>query len=229
MFSKELNFKLGEILVEKGVIAREQLEKALKEQKTRNIDQKKIGGYLVDLGFASEDDITQALGIQFNLPVMKLEGIKIKPEILDLIPETMAKKFSIIPLFRIEHELTCAVSDPTEIHILDLIRSETGYKVMPVIAPYGDIARAIDKYYLKKIEASITEAAKDSEQMGISRVEIEELKRAGVDLPTVKIVDRFLIEAVEDGASDIHVEPREHALFVRFRVAWVLSEFSTYP
>jgi type IV pilus assembly protein PilB len=229
MFSKELNFKLGEILVEKGVIAREQLEKALREQKTRNIDQKKIGGYLVDLGFASEDDITQALGIQFNLPVMKLEGIKIKPEILDLIPETMAKKFSIIPLFRIEHELTCAISDPTEIHILDLIRSETGYKVMPVIATYGDIARAIDKYYLKKIEASITEAAKDSEQMGISRVEIEELKRAGVDLPTVKIVDRFLIEAVEDGASDIHVEPREHALFVRFRVDGILSEFSTYP
>jgi type IV pilus assembly protein PilB len=229
MFSKELNFKLGEILVKKGVISREQLEKALRDQKTRNVDQRKIGGYLVDLGFATEDDITQALGTQFNLPVMKLEGIKIKPEVLDLVPDTMAKKFSIIPLFRIEHELTLAIADPTDIHILDIVRSETGYKVVPVIAPYSDISKAIDKYYLKKIESSVSETANESEQTEISRVEIEELKRAGIDLPIVKIVDRILIEAVEDGVSDIHIEPREQALSVRFRIDGILSEFSAYP
>ncbi len=229
MITKELNFKLGEILVERGAITREQLDYALKEQKNRAVDQKRIGSYLIDLGFVAEDEITQALGLQFNLPVMKLEGVKIKPDVLDLVSDVMAKKFSIIPLFKVGHELTLAVSDPTDIHILDIVRSETGYKVVPVIAPYSDISKAIEKYYLRKIEANVSESGKEIEQTEISRVEIEELKRAGVNLPIVKIVDRILIDAVEDSASDIHLEPREKVFSVRFRIDGIMHEVSSYP
>lgn len=229
MFSRELNAKLGEILVEKGIISREQLSEALREQKNRGADQKKIGGYLVDLGFATEDDITQALAVQFNMPILRLEGVKIKPEVLDLVSDSIAKKFMIMPVFRIDEELTLAISDPTDINILDIIRSESGCKVIPVIAPYSDIAKSIDKYYLKKVESPGMDIVKESEQTEISRVEIEELKRAGVDLPIVKTVDRLLIEAVEDGVSDIHIEPREKELGVRFRIDGIMHEFSTHP
>ncbi|MBI5632020.1 MAG: Flp pilus assembly complex ATPase component TadA [Nitrospirae bacterium] len=229
MFSRELNAKLGEILVEKGIISREQLNMALKEQKYRGIDQKKIGAYLVDLGFATEDDVTQALAVQFNMPILRLEGVKIKPEVLDLVSDIMAKKFMIMPVFRIDQELTLAISDPTDIHILDIISSESGCRVIPVIAPYSDISKSIDKYYLKKIESPGMDVVRETEQTEISRAEIEELKRAGVDLPIVKTVDRLLIEAVEDGVSDIHIEPREKELVVRFRSDGIMHEFSTYP
>lgn len=229
MITRELNLKIGEILINRGLISKEQLENALKEQKTRGIDQKRIGSCLIDLGYVSEEDITEALGLQFNLPVMHLEGFRIKPEVFDLIPEIMAKRFNIIPLFKIEKELTLAISDPTDIQILDIVSSQTMCKVAPVIATYTEISKAIDKHFSKKIETKLDETKKESEFTEISKLEIEELKKAGVDLPIVKIVDRILIEAVEDGVSDIHIEPRENNLTIRFRIDGILQEYTTYP
>lgn len=221
---KEFNLKLGEILLEKGKITREQIDKALEEQKKKGIVQKRIGSYLVDLGFVTEEDITEALGMQFNLPVMRLDGLRIKQEVIDLVPETIAKRFNIIPIFNIHDELTLAVSDPTDINLLDIVSSETKCKVTPVIAPYSEISRSIAKHYTKKV----VEASADSSTAKISREEIDELKKAGVDLPIVKIVDRILIEAVEDRASDIHIEPRENGLTVRFRIDGILREYASY-
>lgn len=229
MFSRELNLKLGEILLEKGKITKEQLEHALKEQKNRRGDQKRIGSYLIELGYVTEDDISNALALQFNMPVMQLEGLRIKPEVIDVIPEIMAKRFNIIPLFKVEKELTLAISDPTDIHLLDIVSSETCCKVIPVISPYSEISKAIDKYYSKIIESNVNKKIKESESTDISRAEIEELKKLGVELPIVKIVDRILIQAVEENASDIHIEPRETHLTVRFRVDGILHESMTYP
>jgi type IV pilus assembly protein PilB len=228
MALRELNLKLGEILIEQGLISREQLENALKEQKAHAGDQKRVGSYLIDLGYVTEKEIAQALGLQFNLPVMSLDGIRIKPDILDLVPELMTKKFNIIPLFKIANELTLAISDPTDIHILDIISSASKCKVVPVMAPYSEISKTIDKYYIRKIETAVLESGKEAELPEISRAELDELKKAGVELPIVKIVDRILLEAVEDGASDIHIEPREQALFIRFRIDGILHEFTTY-
>lgn len=229
MITRELNMKLGDILIAQGLIGRGQLENALKEQETHGIDQKRIGSYLIDLGYVTEKEVAQALGKQFNLPVMNLDGIRIKSEILDLIPESMTKKFNIIPLFKIANELTLAISDPTDINILDVVSSETGCKVVPVMAPYSEIAKTIEKYYIRKIETAVLDSGREAELPGISRAELDELKKAGVEMPTVKIVDRILLEAVEDGASDIHIEPREKGLFVRFRVDGILHEFAKYP
>ncbi|MEW6107578.1 MAG: GspE/PulE family protein [Nitrospirota bacterium] len=183
----------------------------------------------MELGYVSEEDITNALGIQFNLPVMHIEDLRIKPEVIDFVPEVIAKRFNIIPLFKISNELTLAVSDPTDINLLDIVSAETKCKVIPVIAPYSEISRAIERHYSRKIETQLFEKSKESEHTEISRSEIEELKRAGVDLPIVKIVDRILIEAVEEGVSDIHIEPREDALTVRFRVDGILHEYLSYP
>lgn len=229
MFIREVNKKLGEILIEQGKISREQLEKALKEQTNSKLDQKKIGNCLIDLGYITEEDAVKALGLQFNLPVMHIKGLRIKPGVLDLIPENLAKKFNIIPLFKIEKELTLALSDPTDLHLLDIVSSETRCTVIPVLAPYSEISKTIEKHYSQKIETQISVSKEESETAGISRSEIEQLRKAGGELPIVKTVDRILVEAVENSVSDIHIEPRGEKLNIRFRIDGILQEFTTYP
>jgi type IV pilus assembly protein PilB len=145
------------------------------------------------------------------------------------VPETTAKKFNIVPLFEVNKELTIAISNPTDVQIFDIIGSETGCRIIPVIAPFSEITKTIEKYYLRKVESFIDKKASDTGLAEIKSLEIHELQKAGVELPIIKIVDRILMEAVEDGASDIHVEPREDALYIRFRIDGILQEFAKYP
>jgi type IV pilus assembly protein PilB len=231
MVTRELDLKIGDILVEKAVITREQLESALKEQQQKKgAVSKKIGSYLIELGHVTEADIATALGIQFNLPVMRLEGLKIKPEVIDLVPEKVVKKFNIIPLFKVGDELTVAISDPTDISLLDAVGAQVKSKIIPVIAPYLDISKAILRHYSTLVEAEPSELSRQLEAApGINRMEVDELRKAGVDLPVVKVVDRMLIDAVEERASDIHIEPREDKLVIRCRIDGILREVSTYP
>ncbi len=229
MVTRAFNLKIGDILVEKAVITREQLENALKEQQKKGGDSKKIGSYLIDLGYVTEADIATALGIQFNLPVMRLEGMKIKPEVIDLVPEKIVRKFNIIPLFKIGDELTIAISDPTDISLLDAVGAQSKSKIIPVIAPYLEITKAIIRNYSTQVETEQSELSRQMESPGISRVEVDELRKAGADLPVVKVVDRMLIDAVLEKASDIHVEPREDKLVIRCRIDGILSEVATYP
>ncbi len=228
MASRDINIKIGEILLHKGIISREQLDKGLNSKSSRLMTQEKIGNFLLELGYVTEDHIADALGSQFNLPVMHLDDLRVKPEILDLIPENMARKFGILPLFEIEGELTVAVSDPTDIHLLDIVRSQTGFRVIPVITPVAEITDAIDKCYSQKIEHQIDGVIQDAEASDITRSEIEELKKAGVELPIVKIVDRTLMQAIEDNVSDIHIEPRETGSVTRFRIDGILQEYQSY-
>lgn len=229
MFQEETTIKLGEILIEKGIISKSQLESALKEQKKHSSDNKKIGDYLISLGHATEADVANALGIQFNLPVMRLEGLRVKPEVIDMVSENIAKRFNTMPIFKVGDELTLAVSDPTDILLIDMITTETRCKVIPVIATYSDISKAIYRHYSMKVETDGLEKSVQLTPTSISRADIEEIKMAGTDLPIIKVVDRILIEAVEDNASDIHVEPRETDLTVRFRIDGILHDSGTYP
>lgn len=229
MATRELNLKIGDILVEKAIITKEQLDSALKEQQKKGVASKKLGSYLAELGHVTEADIAMALGIQFNLPVMRLDGMKIKPEVIDLVPEKVVRKFNIIPIFKIGDELTVAISDPTDISLLDSIGAQTKSKIIPVIAPYLEISKAIVRHYSTLVETKASELSLQMEAPGISRVEVDELRKAGADLPVVKVVDRMLIDAVEARASDIHIEPREDKLVIRCRIDGILREVATYP
>jgi len=229
MFSREDNLKIGEILVKKGIISQSQLDTALKEQKKHIADNQKLGSYLVSLGYATEVDIANVLGAQYNLPVMRIEGLRIKPEVTAVISETLAKKYNIMPLFKVGNELTLAVSDPTDILVIDLVAAEARCRVIPVISPPSDIAKAINRHYFMKVDTESSEQALKLSPTSISKAEIEEIKMSGADLPIVKIVDRMIIEAVEDNASDIHIEPHEASLSVRIRVDGILRDTGTYP
>jgi len=230
MFAREDDIKIGEILVERGIISKNQLDTALKEQKKHYADNQKLGTYLIGLGYVTETDIANALGAQYNLPVMRIEGLRIKPEVIAMISETLAKKYSIMPLFKVGNELTLAVSDPTDILIIDLVAAETHCRIIPVISPPSDITKAINRHYIMKVEAvEAAEKPTASAPASISKAEIEEIKMSGADIPIVRIVDRMIVEAVEDNASDIHVEPHEENLAVRYRVDGILRDSGTYP
>ena len=230
MGDEKLNLRLGELLIEQGIINPDQLEKALAEQNKHGLDQKRIGRYLIEFGYVNEEDITKALGIQFDLPVMRLDGLRIKPEVLGLLPESMARRFNIVPLFKIGEELTIAIADPTNFSLLDMdvVSLETGCKLVSVIAANSEISKAIERYYSKKMAPDITEQLDKAGFASISRSEIDELKMAGTELSTIKTVDNVLLEAVEDGASDIHIEPGAVNLTVRFRIDGILQEHANF-
>lgn len=225
-----LRLRLGEILIEQGIINPAQLEKALTEQNKHGLDPKRIGRYLIELGYVNEEDVTKALGIQFDLPVMRLEGLRIKPEVLNLLPESMARRFNIIPLFKVAEELTIAIADPTNFSLLDMdvVSSETGCKIVSVIAANSEISKAIERYYSKKMAPDISEQLDKAGFASISRSELDELNIAGAELSTIKTVDNVLLQAVEDGASDIHIEPGPVNLSVRFRIDGILQEHTTF-
>lgn len=230
MGAEKLNLRLGELLIEQGIINPDQLKKALAEQNKHGLDHKRIGHYLIELGYVNEEDITKALGIQFDLPVMRLEGLHIKPEVLNLLPESMARRFYIVPLFKIGEELTIAIADPTNFSLLDMdvVSSETGCKIVSVIATSSEISKAIERYYSKKTAPDISEQLDKAGFASISRSEFDELNIAGAELSTIKTVDNVLLQAVEDGASDIHIEPGPVNLSVRFRIDGILQEYTTF-
>ena len=228
--SRAVQEKLGHILVNEGAITEEELKVALLEQEKRGWGQKPLGGFLVELGYVSEREILRVLGIQFNLPVMELKGIAVEKNVRQLIPEAIARRFKVLPLFLLEKELTVAISDPTRFEVMDALANETKCKILPVLALESEIEEALDLNYTenleRKIDHTINLQSYDVGQEGPS--EIERLKRAGKEVPIVKIVDKILVHAVEEEASDIHVEPGPEKLTVRLRVDGILSEAFTF-
>jgi type IV pilus assembly protein PilB len=216
---KVINEKIGNILIAQGLLTETDLVKALEEQKKKGFKQKLIGHFLSELGYVSEQDVLKALGIQFNLPVMELKEMVVEPAVLELVPEAMARRFKILPLYRVEKELTVALSDPTEMSIMDVLAHHTRMKVQPVLAIEREILSALESNYRVRTQPAAAEEAI------LNPVEIARLEQAGKEIPIIRLVDEILLRAVQEGASDIHIEPRERDLSVRFRVDGILKEY----
>ncbi|MCX7829473.1 MAG: type II secretion system protein GspE, partial [Acidobacteria bacterium] len=159
--------KIGELLLKSGLITEQQLQEALKLQKTNG---GKLGFNLVKLGFVKEEDITSLLSEQYGVPAIHLEHFDIEEEILKLIPPDIAQKFLLIPIERTGATLTVAMADPSNIFALDQIRFLTSYTVEPVVASEASIRSAIDRYYggskdmqLKDVMQEIEKVDSDAE------------------------------------------------------------------
>lgn len=226
--------KLGELLLRNKLITKEQLDKALESQKTGS---SKLGYNLVKLGFVSDEEIATCLSKQFGISAINLSHFEIDQTILDLVPVEVARKYDLIPVNRTGAVLTVAMADPTNIRAMDEINFICGYQVEPVVASEYAIKEAIDKYYgsthaleLKQaMQAAIAE--KQSEMNGMEDMEVLEdsdemdladLERQTEDAPVVKLVNKILYDALNEGASDIHVEPYEKEFRVRYRIDGVL-------
>lgn len=222
---KVVHEKLGKILVAQGLITEENLAKALEEQEKRGFKQKQIGSFLTEMGYVSEEDVLKAVGIQFNLPVMELKEIAVDSAVLELIPVAMARRLKAIPLYLVEKELTIAISNPTQIEIIDTLANQTRCKIVPTLALEREILAAIESNYSAVFDPP---ARREPEEAPMTPAELRRLEEAGKEVPIIRIVDDLLLQAVREGASDIHIEPREGKLSVRMRVDGILKEYHSF-
>ena len=214
---KRKSKQLGQILIELGMITPEQLEHALEEHRRTP---KSIGRVLIDMGMIKEGDLVRALAEQVGLEFVDLAEHPIDPTATTLLPEALARRYRAIPIGERDGKLLVAMSDPANVYALDDIRTITNRDVQPLVATAGDVERAIQKFAGMdgQVEALANVAADAIEG------EEEQMEAALEDAPIVKLVNAIMTQAVGDRASDVHIEPAERNVRIRFRVDGVLHE-----
>jgi type IV pilus assembly protein PilB len=225
--------RLGQLLVDEGLIGAEELQKALEEQLHSGA---RLGFCLVSLGLLAEQDLTQALSSQFGVPAVDISAIQLDPKVLMLIPADFANKHLVLPLKRTGRTLTVAMADPTNLTVIDDLKFITRFDVDPVLAGEYSLRGAIERYY-ELATAKLGELLEELEEQEIQVVqesEDDEMSAAALramveDEPVVRLINGLLTEAVRRGASDIHVEPYEKELRVRYRLDGALQEIMQPP
>jgi len=214
---KRKSKQLGQILIELSMITPEQLETALEEHRRTP---KSLGRVLIDLGMIKEGDLVRALAEQVGLEFVDLSEYAIDPTATTLLPDALARRYRAIPIGRRDGKLLVAMSDPANVYALDDIRTITNHDVQPLVATAADVERAIQKYagIDGQVEALASVAADAIES------EDEHMEAALEDAPIVKLVNAIMTQAVGDRASDVHIEPAEKNVRIRFRVDGVLHE-----
>jgi len=224
--------RLGEILVDRGLIDNEKLELALAEQKKQT--GKKLGDILVRMGLVEEQALVEAISAQLDVARVVLDNIQIEPNIVKLIPQEMARTYKAIPLWEQDGILTVALADPSNLRTLDHIKFKTGKDVDPVMATEKEIEAALNRAYnqgggeaLKELFSS---SEGDDKDLEVVKNQVEEEQLADEEgRQVVKIVNMIVNEAIAMGASDIHMEPQETHLRLRYRVDGDLVERNNIP
>jgi len=224
--------RLGELLVREKLISLQQLRRAQEEQKRSG---QNLGYTLAKLGYVSDGEITNFLSSQYRLPAIDLDEYEIDADVIKLVGRDVCEKHKIIPVSRSGSSLIVAMSDPTNLHAIDDIKFLTGYNVEPVVAGETAILAAIERYY--NVGPSYEEVMADfdlgDEDIDFSAEQeddnILELERQSEDAPVVRLVNVLLLNAIRKGASDVHVEPYEKRLRVRYRIDGVLHEEMSPP
>ncbi len=216
--------KLGDLLVNVGRISEEQLKQALTHQRTSG---KKIGEVLVDMGLVSELDIIQVLEFQFGIPHIDLDKYYIDSEIPKLITESLARRNLSIPIKKDRGKLVVAMADPLNIFAIDDIKIATGLEVEPAISTKEKILNAIEQCYGKQSAEKAIEDFK--RQYNVDNIETldDEILNEINNAPVVRLVNSIIKQAVKSRASDIHIEPFEDSIRVRFRIDGSLQEIMT--
>ena len=215
--------KLGELLMEAQDITQKQLEHALSEQRNNG---KRLGETLIELGFVTERQMLVTLEKQMGIPFVVLSEITIQEEALTVVPLFLSERYNIMPIRLEENKIVLAMNDPTNFYAIDDVRMVSGMEVAPVLAAAKDIKAAINNNYGVKgrVENAVSKL-KDEEVTST----IRELVDVTDNAPIVSIVNSLLDQAVHDMASDIHVEPAEDKVRVRFRVDGLLREVVSFP
>jgi len=226
--------RIGDLLVREGIITREQLARALDEQKQNGT---RVGYNLVKLGFIHENELTKMLARQYKMPAIDLARFEVDPKIAKMIPSDLATKNLVIPLKRDGRTLTIAMADPTNLGVLDDLKFITRYDIFPVIAGEFTLRNVIEKIYgssdEQQLQSLMNEIEDENDVEVIDEAEEEltakELAAQIDDAPVVKLINAILTDAVRRGASDIHFECFEHELRVRYRIDGALQEVMKPP
>ncbi|WP_437668660.1 type IV-A pilus assembly ATPase PilB [Sorangium sp. So ce131] len=217
--------RLGELLVREKLISLQQLRQAQEEQRKTG---QNLGYALAKLGYISDGEITTFLSTQYRVPAVALDEYEIDAEVSRLVSREVCEKHKIIPISRSGTALVVAMADPTNLHAIDDIKFLTGFNVEPVVASETGITEAIERAY--NVGPSYDEVLSEFEEEEVGfqvegdDVNVLELEKAAEGAPVVRLVNAILLNAIKKGASDIHVEPYEKKLRVRYRIDGVLME-----
>jgi len=216
---------LGDILIQKNLITKEQLEIGLNEhEKTGSF----LGTALIKLGFIKEEELYPVISKQIGIPYCKLKNFNIGADIFEKIPAKFACHYKIMPVKFENNTLTIAMEDPLDVRTLDDINLFLGFKVEPVLAGFSDISEAIKKYYglgAETIEEIMGSSGLDKDLL-VQKSKTENIDEMAQDASIVKFVNQMLAQAVKENATDIHIEPYEDEIKVRYRVDGILYDVS---
>jgi type IV pilus assembly protein PilB len=247
--------RIGELLLKEKRISPEQLQEALNYQRQNG---GKLGFNLVKLGYVKDEEITSLLSKQYGVPSIALGQFEIDPAVVKLVPAETAQKYQIVPLSRSGATLTIAMTDPTNVFAMDDIKFMTGYNVEPVVASETAVVEAIQKYYGAKAATAAgggagagaapsgpsalelaSQALQDMPMLAdagdvevleeFEEISAEALAKQGEEAPVIKLVNVILMSSIQKGASDIHIEPYEKELRVRFRIDGLLYNIMAPP
>src|SRR5919205_2534580 len=251
-----MSAKLGEILVRENLLTPQQLREALEFQREHG---GRLGFNLVKMGLVSDDMITAVLSRQYGVPSVNLELFDIDESVIRLIPRDVADKYSVLPLSRVGATLTLAMVDPTNVFAMDDIKFMTGLNIEPVVVSEASVQEAISRYYSQSREIELARDFEESQQgmreealpeatmtldsldfeadgaAGLEvidedeEIDLSNLTRMSEDAPVVRLVNVLLADSLQRGASDIHIEPYEREMRIRFRIDGVLYDVMHPP
>ncbi len=213
--------RLGDLLVEQKVISSADLDIALAAQKKSG---RRLGRIIVESGLAGENDIAQALARQLSLPFIDLRKFNPDASILQLLPETQARRFRAMPLARRDSNIFVGMADPTDLFAYDEIARLIPQGIQLAVVAEGDLLAAIDRIYRRTddIHGLTEELARDMGESEASIIGLEALGEGQADAPVVRLLQTLFEDALQVNASDLHIEPQEKQLAIRFRIDGVL-------
>ncbi|GEL93474.1 GspE/PulE family protein [Cellulomonas composti] len=218
--------QLGEILLEEGLVTEAQLLAALDETMTEGGS---LGRTLVELGILSENQLVQALAAQVGMQYIDLDEFQVDRAALAMVPAALCRRYTVLPVAIQNGAILLATADPGNVMAVDDVRTVSGMAVIPVIATYDNVLRAIDRFVRADGEMeNLTSAFEDA----LPEPEADLSKMGDIaddDAPIVRFVNLLVTQAITDRASDIHIEPTEHDLRVRYRIDGVLHETQRSP
>ncbi|NIR46564.1 MAG: type IV-A pilus assembly ATPase PilB [Gemmatimonadetes bacterium] len=226
---------IGDLLVREGLISEDQLKRALQEQRSNG---HRLGYTLVEMGFVSETDLTRVLARKYRVKAVDLSRIgNIDKRVINLVKPEIATRHLVLPLRRVGRTLTVAMANPTNLDAIDELRFSTGYDIEPVVAGEYSLRKSVEKHY-ERLEDGLKEILKELDDEDIEVVEghmeedeisVTALQAQVEEAPVVKLINGILTSAVQKGASDVHIEPYEKEMRVRFRVDGALREIMRPP
>ncbi|HXE72274.1 MAG TPA: type IV-A pilus assembly ATPase PilB [Candidatus Nitrosotenuis sp.] len=229
--------ELGKLLVEEGFLTARQLEKALAEAARKGEPLNKV---VVAMGFVTEKDITESYGKQMGVHFVDLDNMELDPELAKSIPEHLAQRYKVIPVAQRDNRLTLAMVDPLNVLAIDDIRLITGFEIDPVIATEESITRCISRQFgttdlvevedqVKELSATDFGGSLEVDDDIEEEIALDKLKELVDEAPIVRVVNLIISQAINDKASDIHIEPEAKSVRVRYRVDGVLHDVMSPP
>lgn len=216
--------KIGDVLVEKGLLSPRQLQEGLEHQRATG---KRLGEVLVDLGLVTEDQMAEAISDRLGIPRISLKSLVIDPTVVQAVNVDIARRYTLIPIFNIGGTLTLAMADPLNVIAIDEIKYMTGQEVNRAVASASEVRTAIDEYYSVADSLNQIISAREHEQDAKTNETTDQT--AEVEAPVVKLVNLIVSKAVKDRAADIHIEPEESRMRIRYRIDGVMREEASPP